>query len=91
MKVRLSDIYDAVNFNNLDSILSAPVALVISIFFGHFSTFSLPRTGMEKLVFSANFSSQNILSLSKLEGRIGPFFLEATDAKNVLNFDEISE
>ena len=46
---------------------------------------------MEKLVFSANFLSQYKLSLAKLEGRIGSFILEATDTKNLLNSDEISE
>ena len=90
MYVRLSDIYGAANFSNLGPILSVPVALVISIFFRYFSTFSCAMLGMEKDVFSDNLSLQNILSVSKLEETIGSFIFEATDTKNLLNSVAIS-
>ena len=90
MYVKLSDIYGAANFSNLGPILSVPVALVISIFFRYFSTFSCAMLGMEKDVFSDNLSLQNILSVSKLEETIGSFISEATDTKNLLNSVAIS-
>ena len=76
--------YGAANFSNLGPMLSAPVALVMSILFRYFSTFSCPKVGIEKLAFSVSFSLQNALSLSKLEGTTGYFILELTDTKNVL-------
>ena len=63
----------------------------MSIFWRYFSTFSCPKIGIEKHVFSANFSSQNVLRLSKLEGAIGFCIFEDTDTKKLLNLDEISE
>ena len=80
--------YGAANFNNLGPILSAPVALVMSIFFRYLTfSYSMNR---DVCVF-VNFSSQNILSLSKLEIATGSFIFEATDTKNMLNSDKISE
>ena len=81
----LSDIYGAANFSSLGPILSVPVALVLSIFFKYFSTFSSAMLGMEKDVFSDNLSLQNLLSVSKLEDTIGYFIFEVTDTKNLLN------
>ena len=92
MEVRLSDMYGAANFNNLGPILSAPVALVMSIFLMYFSTLSYSMLGIEKGELPLNFLSQNTLSLSKLEGIIVFFFIfEATDTRNLSNSDEISE
>ena len=85
MYVMLSDIYGAANFSSLGPILSVPVALVLSIFFKYFSTFSSAMLGMEKDVFSDNLSLQNLLSVSKLEDTIGYFIFEVTDTKNLLN------
>ena len=53
--------YGAANFSYLGPMVSAPVALVMSIFFRYFSTFSCLKVGIEKLAFSANFSLQNVL------------------------------
>ena len=53
--------YGAANFSNLGPMVSAPVALVMSIFFRYFSTFSCLKVGIEKLAFSANFSLQMFL------------------------------
>ena len=55
MKVRLSDMYGAANFNNLGPILSAPVALVMSIFLRYFSTLSYSMLGIEKGNFLLSF------------------------------------
>ena len=38
--------YGAANFSNLGPIVSVPVALVMSIFFRYFSTFSCPKVGI---------------------------------------------
>ena len=40
--------YGAANFNNLGPILSAPVALVMSIFLRYFSTLSYSMLGIGK-------------------------------------------
>ena len=66
----------AANFRSLGANIVCPVALVMSIFFRYFSAFSCPKVGIEKLVFSGNFSLQNVLSVSKLEGAIGSFIFE---------------
>ena len=47
--------YGAANFNNLGAILSDPVALVISIFFRYFSTFSCSMTGWKSVCFPLTF------------------------------------
>lgn len=62
-----------------------------SIFFRNFSTLSCVILGIEKVAFSDKFSSQNNFSSSKLDGKIGSLISEATDTKNLLNSDAMSE